>query len=479
MINAESINIDRVLKYFEEISSIPRGSGHMQQIADYCMNFAQEHSLKAVRDNADNVIIYKQASNGYETADAVILQGHLDIVWQKTENCDIDLLNEGLRLITEGDIITADGTTLGADNGIAVAMILAILESETIIHPPIEAVFTTDEEIGMIGASQLDFGLFESKTMINLDSEEDDTATVSCAGGSDFIVTVPIQRKEVFGAQIDIKLGGLKGGHSGVEINSNRVNANILAGKLLDHLKSCVDFDIICINGGDKANAITNYCSISLCTADAPKLISCANMYLNLIRAELLVNEPTFTFSIDYSEVSKQEVIADIGDKVIHYLLNTPNGVIEMSTQINGLVETSLNLGILKTDYNKILLHYALRSNKESGMKFIEEKLRAFCTCIPCEITTKGYYPPWEYNENSNVRSLYLDCYRELFNSEPKIEAIHAGLECGVFAANIKGLDCISIGPEIKDVHTVNEQLSISSVKKIYKLLLNILERLK
>ena len=479
MLNTGSINADRVLKYFEEISLIPRGSGHMKQIADYCMQFASQHSLKTVRDNADNVIIYKRASKGYEDADAVLLQGHLDIVWQKEENRDIDFLNDGLKLISDGDFITALGTTLGADNGIAVAMILAILESDSISHPAIEAVFTTDEEIGMIGAGQLDFSLFNAKTMINLDSEDDDTVTVSCAGGSDFIVTVPVNRKKVCGTQAVINLKGLKGGHSGVEINSGRVNANILAGRLLNHLNTCTDFDIISINGGDKANAITNNCNICLSVKNANDFKSAASDYLNVIKAEISDREPNFVFSVTVNDTCEQDVISDIGDKLIYFLLCAPNGVVEMSMNISGLVETSLNLGILKTDDAKITLHFALRSNKKSAMKFLEDKLKTFCNCIPCEIETSGHYPPWEYNENSRIRGLYLNCYKELFNTEPKVEAIHAGLECGVFASNIKGLDCISIGPQIYDVHTVNERLSKSSVEKTYKLLLTILERLR
>lgn len=471
---------ERVFKYFKEICALPHGSENMEEIAGYCMAFAEKHSLKAIRDKANNVVIFKNGSPGYERAEPVILQGHLDMVCQKEEGCDINFLTDPLTLYTDGDFLRAKGTTLGADNGIAVAMILAILESDKLLHPPIEAVFTTDEEIGMVGAMALDMSVLKGKKMINLDAEEDDTLTVSCAGGSDFKVTAPISRKENQGYAITVTLKGLMGGHSGVEINSGRVNANILAGRFLNHMHSLLSFNIISIDGGEKGNAIPNCCTISLCVEDPKGFTDEATKYLEIIKSEISQREPAFCYSIALQERGEQSVIIkELKDKLIYILLCAPNGVAEMSAEIKGLVETSLNLGVLKTEKDSILLHFTLRSNKKSALIFLEEKLETFFGVINCSIETSGHYPPWEFKENSSLQKLYKESFLNQYGRQPKIEAIHAGLECGVFASRIKGLDCIAMGPMLFDVHTVNERLSISSVEQTYKLLLKILEQCK
>ena len=473
-----SLEPKRVFKYFEEISAIPRGSGNMEGIAEYCINFAKKHSLKAVKDNANNVIIYKNASEGYENADPVILQGHLDIVCQKTEDTNIDFLKDGLEIYRDGNFVKAKGTTLGADNGIAVAMVLAILEDNSLPHPAIEAIFTTDEEIGMIGAGKLDFSLISAKKMINLDAEEDDTVTVSCAGGSDFEVNIPLESEINKGTEIAITLGGLKGGHSGVEINSGRVNSNILAGRFLNHMQNITNFGIISINGGDKANAIPNCTVIKLCTDNPESFEETAKGYLEIIKNEISAREPNFSFKTDVSPNKDCLVInPDLTEKIISALVSAPNGVMEMSAEIEGLVETSINLGILETNENEVVMHFALRSNKSSALYALEEKLTAFFKSVPCKINTFGHYPPWEFKSDSVLRELYKETYTELFDTEPKVEAIHAGLECGLFSSHIEGLDCIAIGPQLFDVHTVNEKLSISSVERIFNLLLKILEK--
>jgi len=480
MLLSDNLKPQRVFKYFEEIASIPHGSEDMTAIADYCVAFAQKQGLEYFRDSADNVIIYKPATKGYENSEPVILQGHLDMVCQKEADCDIDFLKDGLRIYTEGDFVKAKGTTLGADNGIAVSMVLAILESNEIPHPALEAVFTTDEEIGMLGAIKLDMTKLNSKRMINLDSEEEDTLTVSCAGGSDFKAVIPLDFEIAEGTEVLIKLHGLKGGHSGVEINSGRMNANILAGRFLNYINGICNFGLISINGGDKCNAITNCCEIKLCVADIEDFCSKAEEYLGIIKEEISAREPEFTFDINVGEKAQLKVMSkEIKDKLIFALLCAPNGVMEMSAEIEGLVETSLNLGILQTFQDKVMLTFALRSNKSSALKFLEDKLKAFFALIPCDIETGGHYPPWEYNNNSVLREVYREAYKEQFGKEPKIEAIHAGLECGIFSSKIEGIDCIALGPQMYDVHTVNERLSISSTERIYNLLLKMLEKCK
>ena len=471
---------ERVFYYFKQISDVPRGSGNCNGMAHFCKNFAENHNLRYVKDDADNVVIFKNGTPGYEKSDPVILQGHTDMVCQKTENATTDFINRGIELFVDGDFLKAKETTLGADNGIAVAMILAILESDSIPHPPIEAVFTSDEEIGLIGAGKLDKSLLSAKKMINLDSEEDDTVTVSCAGGCHFLTKTPVEYQEKDGTKITVTLKGLKGGHSGVEINNNRTNADTLAGRFLNHIKNSCDFDIININGGDKDNAIPNKCIIELCVADVDLFIKNAEEYLNIIKAEISDREGDFAFTFDVGEKASYKVLSDeIKNKLIFALTCVPNGVLEMSSEIKDLVQTSLNLGILKIEDNLLSLHFGLRSNKKSGLSFLIEKLTAFFDSVHWETETNGHYPPWEYKDDSQLREIYKDAYKEYFGKEPKVEAIHAGLECGVFADAIDGIDCISIGPALYDVHTVNEKLSISSTENVFNILLKILEKLK
>jgi len=466
-----------VFKYFEEISAIPRGSGNMNGIAKYCESFAGKHSLKCIRDELNNIIIYKNGTKGYEDAEPVILQGHLDMVCQKEEDCPIDFEKDGLDIFVDGDYIKARGTTLGADNGIAVAMIMAILASDDIAHPPVEALFTTDEETGMYGASALDGSLFKGKKLINLDSEEQDKLTVSCAGGSEFKLEIPVERKNETGTKITISLSGLKGGHSGIEIDKGRINASVLAGRFLSELS---EFHLISITGGDKSNAITNACKIEILSNNPDETVNVINKCADIVKKEISDIEPKFEISVTVGENGKFKV-ADKGakDKLCFALMFMPNGVQSMSATISGLVETSLNLGILKTDDNKITMISALRSNKQSALDALESKLKAFAKFIDCPVETSGHYPPWEFKENSKLQKLYKECFNKKFGYEPTVEAIHAGLECGVLSSKITGLDAISIGPDLFDVHTTKEKLKISSAKEMFELVCDLIGKMK
>ena len=344
-------NIEKVFRFFKEICKIPHGSGNMKKIADYCVDFAESRGLRFVRDAANNVIIYKFGTTGYEKSAPVILQGHLDMVCQKTVECEIDFLTDGVEFFEENGFIKAKGTSLGADNGIAVAMMLSILDSDDLAYPPIEAVFTTDEEIGMLGASALDMTQLKSKRMINLDSEEDDVLTVSCAGGMDFTVTASSEIKPSNGDVISLVIEGLQGGHSGVEIDKGRVNSNLLAGRILRELKLRADFDIISVKGGDKGNAIPLRTEILLQTLDADRLIGAAVKLSDTIKTEIVAREPDFRLCVTLSEEKFDAALSDsFKDKLIFALNLTPNGICEMSREIEGLVETSLNLGILSAD---------------------------------------------------------------------------------------------------------------------------------
>jgi len=467
---------DRIFDYFKEICAIPRGSGHMDKISAYCLDFAKTHNLRAVRDEANNVIIYKPASKDSINQEPIILQGHLDMVCQKEETCDIDFLTEGITTYIDGDYIKAKGTTLGADNGIAVTMILAILESDEVTHPPIEAVFTTDEEIGMIGASALSADLLSAKKMINLDAEEPEYLTVSCAGGMRLTMHESYMAEQVKGQKIRIVLQGLLGGHSGVEIHKGRVNANHLAGRILNHLYKKVPFSLASYHGGDKDNVITNYCVVELVTQNEELLVKELNHHLSEIKQEIIEREPDFAPLVEAKEEGEFSVLPDSNaQKLIAALVCAPNGVIEMSASISGLVETSINLGIVDAKNGACSLTFAMRSNKNSALLALNERMECFAKSFGFGSNSSGYYPPWEYNENSSLQSIYIESYKNKFGKEPIVTALHAGLECGVFAAKIKDLDCIAIGPELKDVHSVSERLSISSTKDCFALLLDVL----
>ena len=473
----DNISPERVFAYFEQICDIPRGSGDMEKISQFCMDFAKTHNLKAVRDSANNVVIFKDAYKGYEDSEPIILQGHLDMVCQKAEDYDIDFENDGIDIYADGDFVKAKGTTLGADNGIAVAMVLAILESDDIPHPALEVVFTTDEETGMYGAAALDTSILKSKRMINLDAEEDDILTVSCAGGSEIRINVPVTFQSKCGTKIDISLKGLKGGHSGVEIAKGRINADILAARLLNHMKNQCNFELISINGGDKGNAIPNCCNISIVTDNAEDFSSKAVDYLEIIKAEIARRENGYVYEISIGDCGDFKIIEPAAkDKFLSALLIAPNGVMQMSADIENLVETSLNLGILKTTDKNIIMLFTLRSNINSALDSLVDRMVAFADYFGYEYAVYGHYPSWEFKSDSCLQSIYKECYKEMFKTNAKVEAIHAGLECGLFSAKIPGLDCIAMGPSLYDVHTVNERLSISSTEKIYNLLIKILK---
>ena len=468
-----------VFKYFEEICGIPHGSGDMVKIADYCESFAKTQGLEYVRDSANNVIIYKKGTQGMEDHLPVILQGHTDMVCQKTADSSIDFKKDGLDIFIDGDYVKANGTTLGADNGIAVAMIMSILASDDIAHPPIEAVFTTDEEIGMIGAGELDVSLLKGKRMINLDSEEENVLTVSCAGGSNFEAGRKLARKSACGKKVTVTVSGLAGGHSGVEIHKGRVNANILMGRILNTVKKSAEFKIIGINGGDKSNAIPNMSCAELCVMDDEAFIVAFEACKSVLVKELKSRENDIKITYIVAEEGEFQVMdSEDGEAVYAYLLHTPDGIMTMSCEIEGLVETSLNLGILNTTQDEVYMQYALRSNKATALDFLEMKMNDFAKGLGFDSKAFARYEPWEYKEDSELRKLYCEVFEKNMGYAPKVEAIHAGLECAVFSASIDGLDCIAIGPDMSDVHTVSEKLSISSVGRIYRILCDILAQM-
>ncbi len=470
---------NRVFEIFNELAGIPHGSGNMSHIAAYCVEFANKLGLRVHRDTANNVVIYKPAAAGCEHAAPVILQGHLDMVCQKTADCSIDFLTEGITVLRDGDFLHADGTTLGADNGIAVAMILWILERNDVKHPPLEAVFTTDEEVGMVGAFALDTSLLSGKQLINLDSEDDDTVTVSCAGGADFSAKLPLSRVNRHGTAVELSISGLQGGHSGVEIHRHRANAAMLVGRLLNELAQTAAFDMVYVNAGDKANAIPHTCTAVLVTPQPEFLLSLAHEAAARLQRELACREAGLTITVSPQAEGDYAVFSpSLKDDVLYALTCAPNGIIEMSAEIEGLVQTSLNLGVLATEEEHVLLRFALRSNKSTALKALEEKLQRFFSKLHALTKASGHYPPWEYCPSSVLQQVYIQTYTRLFGEAPKVEAIHAGLECAVFSSALAGADCIAMGPTIMGAHTTAETLSISSTEKTVTLLLEMLQTL-
>ncbi len=482
MFNSKNLKCSDVLHYFEEISKIPRGSGNEKQISDYIVSFAKEKNLWVHQDEALNVVIKKPATKGFENSPTVIIQGHMDMVCEKNKNIVHDFLNDPIELIYDGDFIKANGTTLGSDDGIAVAMSLAILASNNIPHPPLEVVLTTDEEVGMCGASALDASLLSGKILLNIDSEKEGIFTGGCAGGMKTHTHLPIKYEKQNPALVSyaIMINGLKGGHSGIDIDKGRANANVLMARLLNFLTDNFDISLNYISGGIKDNAIPR---------EAEAVISFDNSLLNNIKSkiveinELFKNEFKNTDSaikINFNETEKQELCfsTDTAQKAIILSLNLPNGIQTMSFDIEGLVESSNNLGSVKTNDNEITFICAVRSAVASKKYFIFNKIKTLSEAVGATVTYVGEYPAWEYNNNSKIRKLCIKTYEELFNKKAEEEIVHAGLECGIFANKNPELDMISFGPNLYDIHTPNEKASISSIERCWIFLTEIMKKI-
>ncbi|MBQ2973904.1 MAG: aminoacyl-histidine dipeptidase [Clostridia bacterium] len=471
------IKPEKVFRFFEEISAVPRGSGHNDKIKEYCENFAKQRNLKNISDDAGNVIIFKDASTDCKSMTPVIIQGHLDMVWEKDDSCNINFETDGLELCVDGDYIYAKGTTLGGDDGIAVAMCLAILDSDDICHPPLEIVFTADEEIGMLGAAALDFSPIKSKRMINLDSEAEGTLWVSCAGGVRADISMPISYKENENQTYIISVSGLHGGHSGAEIHNGYANANKVMGKVLEMLSEKVDFNIVNINGGTMDNAITrdSVCIVKSSNDMIPEFVS--EIY-NYIKTDYVFADPQIIIRAEKTNGFKTAMSSESSLSVVRILNDLPNGVISMSKEIDGLVETSLNLGILKTEKDYVSFGFAVRSSIDSERDALAEKLKNISDKFSCNIVLYSEYPAWEYKKESELREIMSSIYKDMFNKEMTVTAIHAGLECGLFCGKINGLDCVSLGPDMFDIHTPKEHLSISSVERTWNFLLRVLSNI-
>lgn len=476
----KALDYKKVLYYFSEIAAIPHGSGNVGQIADYLERFAKERSIRYVRDTADNVIFYKDATAGYEQYPALILQGHMDMVCEKEVDADIDFTKDGLTLMLDGEWLHADRTTLGGDDGIAVAYCLALLADDTIKHPALEMVITTDEETGMDGAKALDASVLSGRHLINIDSEEENIVLCGCAGGARVAGMLPIDRMLAGGRTVKVTVSGLQGGHSGAEIDKNRANAVLLLARYLYQLRDVVPFLTEEFSGGQKDNAIPRDAEATLVFPEdisEEELARARELAAELV-AELRSAEPEAKIGIMPDEMVEETAVMHprTFEKFLFVLMQAPNGVQVNSAEVPGLVESSLNLGICKMTSEGMELHWALRSSKASYLKFLKEKLIYLIGFLGGDYEVSGEYPAWEYREESKLREVYVNAYEAMFGKRPEVALIHAGLECGLLGEKIPGLDMISIGPEMKDIHTPAERLHIPSTIRIYKLLEKILE---
>ena len=469
--NIKNIESKEVFKWFEDISKIPRESGHEKEISDFLVQFAKERNFEVHRDSVNNVIIKKCGTAGYENKNAVIIQGHMDMICEKTKDSKHDFRKDAIELIIEGDILRANGTTLGADDGIAIAMGLALLDSKNIPHPPIEFLATTSEETGMDGALAITGEHLNGKTLINIDSEEEGIFLVSCAGGLNTITEFEIKRENIkkdFEC-LKIEISGLKGGHSGIEIHKQRANAIKILGRLLYAVKK--DICLAFIEGGAKHNAIAKNSEAIITTKNAEKIKNILEDLSKKIKNEYKTEDSQMQIKIEKIKNIKECITKEISDNIIDFMNLAPNGVLYMNREINGLVQTSANNGVLKEENGKLIFTISIRSSLESSTEEIASIVEIASKRTNAKFEKVNWYPAWEFDKNSKIKDIALSVYKKITGKDAKIEAIHAGLECGILKRVLPEVDMISLGPNLYDVHTPAEHLSISSVDRTWKFL--------
>ena len=467
-----------VFHFFEELCAIPHGSSNTKAVSDWLMDFARERGLEAYQDGLNNVIIIKEATSGYESAEPVILQGHMDMVCEKAPGCAKDMEKEGLDLAVDGDAVYAEGTTLGGDDGIAVAMALAILDADDIPHPRLEAVFTVDEEIGMLGATALDVSMLRGRRMLNLDSEEEGVFTVGCAGGNLTQCTLPLTRAPYAGKALTVTVGGLRGGHSGAEIDKGLGNANMLMGRLLYAASRKAELRLVEVNGGLKDNAIPRETVATLVTTDPEAVLAVCRELDAQLKNEYRTTDPN-VFVTAAESTASLPMDDDTTRRVLCFLTCAPNGIQAMSADMPGLVQTSLNLGILKTEKDAVIASFCVRSSIDGQKQMLVERLTCMTEALGGTVEVFGDYSGWEYRPDSPLRELLVEVFTQQYGHAPRIEAIHAGVECGIFSGKLPGLDCVSMGPDLTEIHTCREKLYISSVQRLWTMVLETLKRMK
>lgn len=475
----EKLQPQAVFAHFEQLCAIPHGSGNTKAISDYLVRFAAARGLRHIQDAHNNVIIFCPGTPGYETAAPVILQGHMDMVCETAPDCAKDLTREGLDLFIDGDTIGARGTTLGGDDGIAVAMALAILDADDIPHPPLEVVLTVDEETGMLGADALDASVLQGRTMLNIDSEDEGILTVSCAGGNVSVCTLPVTRAAFPGTALTVTVSGLLGGHSGAEIDKGRGNANQLLGRVLYAVGARTALRVVCVDGGLKDNAIPRESRAVITVADPDAAQAAIADMDAAFRHEYAAADPDVFVRADPAQPQMPPMDAASTQRAVCMLCCLPNGVQTMSRDIPGLVQTSLNLGILTTDEQCVQASFCVCSSVATQKEMLVARLRCLMAQLGGSVNVSGDYPAWEYRKDSPLRERMIDVFREQYGHDPKVEDIHAGVECGLFAGKLPGLDCVSFGPDLTEIHTCRERMHIASVQRVWRYTLEVLRRCK
>ncbi|SKC07303.1 dipeptidase D [Lachnospiraceae bacterium] len=474
----ENLEPKKVFQFFEDITQIPHGSYNEKAISDYCVKFAKDRGLEVEQDDLYDVIIKCPATPGYENVPGVILQGHLDMVNEKEDTCTIDMDKEGLQLEIVGDNVTAKGTTLGGDDGIAIAYALAIMDSDDIPHPSIEAVFTVSEETGMEGASHIDLSGLKNRRMLNMDSEDEGIFLTSCAGGGRVDSKLEIKRETKSGVAVHVDLKGFTGGHSGIQIILGGANANIMAGRVAAAVTEKTGAALIGMKGGSKDNAIPRASELDfIVPADQiSDFRAAAEAEAEKIKDEFSVQDPSFNIVITEKGESSAEVLtAESLDSALSLLFALPNGVQAMSADVENMVETSLNLGVMGTEEKFVHYRYAVRSSVNSAKEFLIGRMKRIIEHEGAEYSFEGAYPAWEYRKDSKLRDDMVRIWTEMYGKTPIVQGIHAGVECGLFSDKLDGIDAVSFGPQMSGVHTPEETLSISSTKRVWDFILKVL----
>ena len=467
-----------VFGYFEQICAIPHGSRNTKAISDFLVDFAREQGLRYIQDESNNVILFQEGTQGMEEHAPVILQGHMDMVCEKDAGCPLDMAKDGLDVTHDGVSVFARGTTLGGDDGIALAYALALLADKSIPHPPLEVILTVDEEIGMLGADTIDLSMLKGRTLVNLDSEDEGIFTVSCAGGATATIALGGDRKAVYGPCIRLVVDGLQGGHSGAEIHKNRANANKVMGEFMSRVQKLMPLCLTSFSGGTKDNAIPRSCQATLVAMgiQLERINAIAQELQQEIR-ETFEEPEAVVQAFDVDALGGNSLSTEDTARVIALLCSAPNGVQAMSQEIPGLVQTSLNLGIAKLG-DRFTATFSVRSSVNQEKQELLEKLRALAEFHEGTYSQMGEYPAWEYRTDSPLRETMVSVYRQMYGTEPRISVIHAGLECGILGSKLPGLDCISMGPNVRDIHTSRERMDIASVGRTWNYLQAVLKAL-
>ena len=475
-VSLDSLEPADVFCYFRQISAIPHGSFHTEAISDYLENFAKERGLDYIRDELGNLIITKPAAAGCEDAEPIALQGHVDMVCEKEEYVDLDMDTEPITLETDGEWLTAVGTTLGGDDGIAVAIMLALLDDQTLKAPMLECIFTVNEEVGLLGASGIDLSTLRSRKLINMDSEEEGVITASCGGGAEMVCRMSGKRKEKTGMVVRLGVGGLNGGHSGEKIGEGRGNAVLILARLLYRLSKEGKYFLYNLEGGKRDNAIPRNASAEILFKGKTKrkdILNAVKAFTTELKSEFRMTDPGIEITVDITEKGKDEVrnvfTRDDTMRFVRFLMIIPNGVIEFMPGFREIPRTSLSLGICDTTEDGLCTHSLVRSNVNSRKQMVMNRIICLAEAFEAAVEINGAYPAWELVVDSDFRWMAKETYERVTGKKAVVTMIHAGLECGILSSKVPGLECISIGPDMEDIHTTAERLNVASTGRIYQ----------